>query len=109
MFAALVPQLTGELLEHALQAALDMRGEGAYVRVLLTLAPRLEGEQRSQTLTSVLVVALAMMDAQERAHLFTQLIPHLKGEQRNQALNHVFETAMTETTMAFPSQWFRAQ
>ncbi len=104
MLAALVPRLSGELLEQALQAALTMREEVAYLRTLITLAPRLEDEQRRQTLAYTLGDALAMTDAQERAHLLTQLVPHLEGEQREQALISDFDAVM-----ALPREWARAQ
>ena len=109
MFAALVPQLTDEPLKEALRSALDMRGEEAYRRALIILVPRLEDKQRSQTLTHVLELTLAVTDAQERANLLMQLIPHLEDEQRHEAIHKVYETAKNETAKVFPSQWFQAQ
>ena len=62
---SLAPQLTGELKEQALEAALPARGikdERYRAEVLTSLAPQLTGELKEQVLQAALAAAQAIED-----------------------------------------------
>jgi len=91
---ALAPQLTGLLLERALEAALTEPYEEKRATDLTALAPQLTGKQREEVLERALEAALAMSNGWQRATVLAALAPQLTGKQREEVLERALEAAL---------------
>ena len=77
---ALMPQLTGVLLEQGLDVALNINDKWHRATVLAALAPRLTGEAQEQALTQGLAAALAINDESNQAEALIALAPQSAGK-----------------------------
>ena len=88
--AALIPHLSGELLQRILQIALTIQDEGYQAFIVATLAPHLSGE----LLQRILQIALAMQDREYQAQALVALTPYLGEEQREEALQRALQAVI---------------
>src|SRR5205823_11375066 len=100
---ALAPQLTGPLLQQALEAVLALPlvdyslFKRHQARALVVMVPQLPPEQRASTLQRALETALAVGWDDGRGQVLADLAPQLPPEQRDSALRQ----ALADTFSAY--------
>jgi len=83
-----VPQLSGDLLARALDAAQTLRDYGQ-AKAIAALARHLDGEAKAQALAHGLDAALASANARDRTEALEALAPQLSGDLLVRALDAV--------------------